>query len=196
MITPEFLLSWFLLMFPLVYSPGPANTLFASNGAQFGFKRSVPFMGGIDVAFVLQSLLVGFGFSSVLAAFPWVLTAFRYLGIAYIAWLGCTFVNAAMKPNTARPHCLSFTDGLVVTALNPKAWMMQVMMFSQFFDTAIPIYSTLNLTILLAILNISGHVVWVAFGAVLLGRATHRFSPQRQNLLFALMLFGSIAFLL
>ncbi|MBY0407791.1 MAG: LysE family translocator [Rickettsiales bacterium] len=196
MITLEFLLAWFLVMFPLVYSPGPANTLFASNGAQFGLKRSMPFLTGIDIAFVLQSLLVGFGLSGVLVSFPWLLTAFRYAGIAYIAYLGCIFLRAAMKPNTPQPHCLSFTDGLVVTALNPKAWMMQVMMFSQFFDAADAVVSIVNLTFLLAILNVSGHVVWILFGSLLLGRATHSFSQSRQNLIFAAMLFGSIGFLL
>ena len=37
------LTAWFLVMFPLVYSPGPANTLFASNGAKFGFRRQIGF---------------------------------------------------------------------------------------------------------------------------------------------------------
>ena len=194
--TKEFLLAWFLVMFPLVYSPGPANTLFASNGAKFGFRRSMPFMTGIDIAFVLQSLLVGLGLSEMLLAFPQLLTIFRWLGIAYIAYLGASFMRTAMGQAAEQPHCLSFRDGMVVTALNPKAWVMQVMMFSQFFspgDTWMA--DVLTLTFLLSALNISGHVVWILFGSVLLSRATGRFSARHQNMLFAFMLFGSIAFL-
>lgn len=192
-----FLTTWFLVMFPLVYSPGPANTLFASNGAQFGFKRSIPFLVGIDVAFVLQSLLAGFGISEMLVLFPGLFTLMRYLGIAYIAWLGCMFLGAAMSNKPQQPNCLSFWDGMVVTFINPKAWVMQIMMFTQFLEAGDALASSvIQLTLLLSVLNISGHVVWILFGSVLLSRAAHAFSARMQNGMYAAMLFGSIYFLI
>lgn len=194
--TPEFLLAWFLVMFPLVYSPGPANTMFASNGAAYGFRRTMPFMVGLDLAFVLQSLAVGFGLSSVLVAFPQLLTILRYVGIAYITWLGCIFLRAAMAKNLGQPRCMGFLDGIILTAVNPKAWIMQLMMFSQFFDATDALMSVLNLSFLLCALNITGHVFWIYCGSLLLGRATSRFSLRHQNMLFSAMLFGSILFLL
>ncbi len=193
----EFLLAWFLVMFPLVYSPGPANTMFASNGAAYGFRRSVPFMAGIDMGFIVQSLAVGFGLSSALVAFPQMLTLFRVMGIAYIAYLGCAFFHAAMAKTAELPRCLSFRDGLILTAVNPKAWVMQVMMFSQFFEAGDGwISSIVSLTVLLCALNITGHIVWICFGSMLMSHATHRFTPRHQNMLFSAMLFGSIVFLL
>ena len=193
----QYLLAWFLVMFPLVYSPGPANTLFASNGAAYGFRRSLPFMTGIDIGFVIQSIAVGFGLSSVLVAFPQMLTLFRVFGIAYVAYLGFTFLYAAMAETQATPRCLSFRDGLIVTAVNPKAWVMQLMMFSQFFVAGDHwVSSVFSLTFLLCALNITGHIVWICFGSLLISRATHHFSVRHQNMVFSAMLFGSIAFLL
>lgn len=194
--TNEFLIAWLLLMFPLVYSPGPANTLFATNGARFGFFPSLPFMTGINVAFVLQSLLVGFGLSRVLEAYPQLLAAFRLLGIAYIAYLGTVFLRAAFVPSRERDSCLTFLDGMVVTSVNPKAWVMQLMMFSQFYAPDEPqSVGVWTLTLLLSGLNISGHVVWTSLGSLLIARAGQSISLRHQNLFFALMLYGSIWFL-
>ena len=196
MISMQFLTAWFLVMFPLVYSPGPANTLFASNGAQFGFRRSIPFLMGIDIAFILQSLVAGYGISELLLRVPVLFTVMRYAGIAYIVWLGFTFLRAAMSEGREQPHCLSFLDGLLVTAINPKAWVMQVMMFTQFLAYEDMVAAgVLKLTLLLAVLNLTGHVVWILFGSVLLSRATSVFTPRMQNGAYAAMLFASIYFL-
>lgn len=197
MLSIEFITAWLLVMFPLVYSPGPANTLFAANGAKYGFQRSMPFLTGIDIGLIIQSLVVGFGISKLLLHTPVLFTVIRFAGIVYIAWLGLVFLKAAMSKNKEQTHCLSFADGLLLTSLNPKAWVMQVMMFTQFlgYEQSITVGIT-KLTLLLAMLNISGHMVWVLFGSVMLSRATSAFSTRMQNSLFSAMLFGSIYFLL
>jgi threonine/homoserine/homoserine lactone efflux protein len=187
---------WLLVMFPLVYSPGPANTMFASNGAKFGFRQSLPFMAGINVSFTAQSLLAGFGLSGLLVRYPMLFTMLRYGGIAYIAYLGWTFLKAGSAKSKEQPQCLTFVDGLVLTFINPKAWMMQAIMFSQFLaqgnDWVLSVY---KLTAWLTMLNISGHIAWILFGSVLISRATAWFSPQAQNNIYAAMLFGSVYFL-
>ncbi len=197
MLTSQFLTAWFMVMFPLVYSPGPANTLFASNGGQYGFRKSIPFMVGLDIAFVIQSVVVGLGIGGLLARFPQAFMLLRYAGIAYIAYLGFTFLKAALKEKHEQPECLNFWNGMIVTAINPKAWVMQLMMFSQFMDNGAGwLNSVANLTLLLSALNITGHVVWILFGSVLLSRSTTGFNPRMQNGMYSAMLFGSIYFLI
>ena len=197
MLTYEFFFRWLLVMFPLVYSPGPANTMFASSGAQFGFRKSIPFMIGINCAFIAQSLLTGFGLSGLLLRYPLAFMLLRYAGIAYIVYLGAMFLKAAVKKTKEQPECLTFWDGMLLTAVNPKAWVMQVMMFSQFLEQGDAwLGSIFKLSVLLALLNVTGHIVWILFGSILLSRQTTGFSPRMQNGLYAAMLFGSIWFLL
>lgn len=187
---------WLLLMFPLVYSPGPANILFASNGAAFGFSRTLPFMAGLDLAFLLQSFLVGLGIGEIVLRLPAAMLLLKLFGIAYIAYLGCLFLKAAAKPVSRAPRCLTFLDGMVCTALNPKAWVMQLMMFSQFLTPqadALPMVATLSAW--LCALNVSGHAVWTLCGSALTASAGGRLSPRRQNLMFAAMIFGSLYFM-
>lgn len=190
------LTAWFLLMFPLVYSPGPANTMFASNGALFGFRRSLPFMAGINTSFAIQSLLMGFGLNQMIHHLPHAMDILKIGGIAYILYLALGFLRNANAKSLKEIDCLSYMDGFILTFLNPKAWVMQAMMFSQFLngveETSLRV---LQLTGLLAALNISGHMVWIAFGDMVLGSASHVLSARRQNLLFAAMLLLSIGFM-
>ena len=111
-------------------------------------------------------------------------------------YLACTFLKAAASELNVQPGCLTFKDGALLTAINPKAWIMQIMMFSQFIDAHNIGYSVGKLTVLLAILNISGHIVWILFGSLLLARTTSILSQRLQNLIFSAMLFSSVILLL
>ena len=46
---------WLGVMFPLVFSPGPANIVFAASGAKVGIKRSIPLIAGVDSVFIIKS---------------------------------------------------------------------------------------------------------------------------------------------
>ena len=188
--------AWLFLMFPLVYSPGPANTLFASNSALFGFRKTLPFMMGINISFAAQSLLVGLGFNKFIEQFPYFLPTLKVFGILYIAWLAWGFFKSKKGMDLKDIKCLRIQDGLLLTFLNPKAWIMQIMMFSQFFTAEESAVRIIELTLLLSLLNLSGHAVWILFGDLVLGRATSLLTPHRQNLLFGTMLLLSIGLML
>ncbi|MBV8939474.1 MAG: hypothetical protein JO089_06515 [Alphaproteobacteria bacterium] len=87
-------------------------------------------------------------------------------------------------------------DGLLLTMVNPKAWVMQAMMFSQFLKEGQAwVDQTLSLSAGLAVLNISGHMVWTLFGSFLIC-APPIISRRAQNAFYAAMPFGSIIFLM
>ena len=46
----EPVLALLIFLFPLAYSPGPGNTLFAANGAVFGFRATLPASAGYHLA--------------------------------------------------------------------------------------------------------------------------------------------------
>jgi threonine/homoserine/homoserine lactone efflux protein len=45
-------------MFPLIFSPGPANIVCTMAGIKQGVKKSIPLITGINVVSILYSLLV------------------------------------------------------------------------------------------------------------------------------------------
>ena len=63
-------LLWFGMMFPLIFSAGPANVTMASLGARFGFLKSLPFISGINLIVLLHALMIGFGAGAFIGKYP------------------------------------------------------------------------------------------------------------------------------
>ena len=59
--TIEYFIAWFGVVFPLIFSPGPANIVFALSGAKQGVRKSMPLLLGVDLVYILCSLIIGFG---------------------------------------------------------------------------------------------------------------------------------------
>ncbi len=167
--TIEYFLAWFAVMFPLVFSPGPANVVFALSGVKQGIKNSLPLIAGVDLVFIIYSLLIGFGLGEFLKSYPQFLIAIKLLGVAYLLYLSYKFI--ASTGNSAENRggkFYTFYDGVILQMLNPKCWTMLFLMFSLFLDGSFNhTTQVIYLVIMLAVLNISTHIIWVAAGSAI-----------------------------
>ena len=70
-----------MFFFSLVMSisPGPVNIVIVSSGVNYGVKRTMPYVLGATIGFVLLLLFTGLGFFQVINVFPFFL---KYLSIA------------------------------------------------------------------------------------------------------------------
>lgn len=162
--------AWFGVMFPLVFSPGPANIAFAATGSRVGFKRSLPFLIGIDLIFILKSIIIGFGLGQIVQTYPVVMIVMQLIGAAYLIYLAYKFVIATGVQSELSNQPLSFKDGVILQLLNSKGWIMVFLMFSLFAAPAQTLFESFGiptLIIWLALLNISLHMVWVVMGELL-----------------------------
>lgn len=166
-------------MFPLVFSPGPANIVFAASGAQVGVKRSLPLLAGIDSVFILKSLLVGFGFGKIIQHHPAILQSLQFLGAVYLIYLAIGFLRYDPKGNSQRSQLMGFKEGVIVQLLNAKGWVMVLLMFSLFSEHAHELFgggAIVALVAMLAALNVSLHLVWIKVGDLIT-----RFSSSARN---------------
>jgi len=85
-----------LALFALVSSitPGPNNVMLASSGLNFGFRRSVPHLLGVNLGFTLMIFLVGVGLGSVFQQTPVLYTVLKYAGAAYLLYLAWKIANS------------------------------------------------------------------------------------------------------
>jgi threonine/homoserine/homoserine lactone efflux protein len=83
----QYFLLFFGLMFPLVFSPGPANIVFAMSGIRQGVRGSIPLIIGVDLVFIIYSLLIGFGLGEILQLYPSLIFILQLLGSLYIVYL-------------------------------------------------------------------------------------------------------------
>lgn len=196
--TITFLLAWFAVMFPLVFSPGPANIAFAASGASFGIKRSLPLMFGIESVFFIKSLFLGFGLSAFLQNNQVFISYFQVIGALYLIYLAYGFIKPLLNNENHQSKELSYFDGLIIQFFNVKGWMMIVLMFSLFSSSLTYENSSVNILILcimLATLNLTCHLIWISFSSLMFKKIVK--NQKVQAYLFASsLLLVAISFIL
>ena len=116
-----------LISFAFVTSitPGPNNLLLMTSGANFGFRRSVPQMLGINLGFAFLPGICGLGLGTRMASFPAAKTTLKIAAPAYMLWLAWKIEHAAAPGEgkaAARP--MTLWQSAAFQWVNPKAWAM------------------------------------------------------------------------
>ena len=150
----------------MVGTPGPANLLAMSAGAAFGFRATIPFMAGLVIGKIFVNMLIAFGLGAFLVAMPIAATIFSFISAAYLCYLALRGWNIGTKsagPITA----MRFAQGVVVHPLNPKAWVMGSLAYSQFivgFDSLFERYALAAISFFVA--QLVFHSLWCWLGAL------------------------------
>jgi threonine/homoserine/homoserine lactone efflux protein len=138
-----------LLLFSIVAlvaiaTPGPTVLLALANGSRYGVRRSIPGMlGAVLSDFVLVGA-VALGLGALLAASEFWFTVLKWVGAAYLAWLGLRMLRSqggfelpadgtAAAGGTARAI---FMKSFLVAATNPKGYLFCSALLPQFIDPA------------------------------------------------------------
>ncbi len=186
----ETIIKLLLFLLPLAYSPGPGNMFFAANGARFGFVATIPANAGYHIATWLVAVAIGFGFSWVATELPAFLTVIKYMGGAYVLYLAwCLFRAGTIEGDATAGHA-SFWDGVILLALNPKAYVIMTLMFTQFIHPAESSYTFLVFVIatVFTLNNVASFTLWAYVGDRLASLFRRDKDAQRLNTFFALML--------
>jgi threonine/homoserine/homoserine lactone efflux protein len=117
-----------LFAFVSTGSPGGATSLATASGAQFGFVRSLPLIGGIALTLALLVAISGTGLSAALLAVPSLELGMKAVGSAYLLWLAFVILTAGppQRASLADKKPIGFIGGGLLLAINPKAWAMAV----------------------------------------------------------------------
>ena len=138
-----------LLVFSLVAliaiaTPGPTVLLALANGSRYGVRRSVAGMlGAVASDFVLVGA-VALGLGALLAASEFWFSVVKWVGAAYLAWLGLRLLRSqggldmsqsgAMVAD-ATPRAI-FAKSFLVAVTNPKGYLFCSALLPQFIDAS------------------------------------------------------------
>ena len=78
-------------------TPGPNNLLLMSSGALFGWRRSLPHLGGVLLGFAVVMASAVFGLGELVDTWPWLLTAVRVAGASWLIWMSIRYFAAAAR---------------------------------------------------------------------------------------------------
>lgn len=151
-------------LFPLAYSPGPGNMFFAANGARFGVRATLPASLGYHLATWVVTAACGFGALTALAQTPRLFLALKLAGTLYVLWLAWRLFTAGRADGTAaQAKAPRITDGAMLLILNPKAYVIIALMFSQFLSGA-GAPEVLRITTLFTLNNLLAFTLWTLLG--------------------------------
>ena len=174
---------WLLYLLAAVglsLSPGPNGLLALTHGALYGPRRALnTVLGGALGFFVLIGLSM-FGIGALIAASPAALVAMKWVGGAYLAWLGVQVwrappigLDAGAQP-VPRSCGSMFLQGALCAVTNPKGLLFFVAFLPQFIDPA--------RSLVLQFLVMAGTFVAIEIVTeVLIAGTAHRVSPWLQR---------------
>lgn len=186
----ETILALLLFLFPLAYSPGPGNMFFAANGARFGFRSTLPASAGYHLATWLVTAAIGLGLLGAVETVPGAFATLKLAGALYVFWIAARMLRAGTSDTTAEARPARFVDGAVLLLLNPKAYVIIALMFTQFLaaGTGDRLFLVLAITTIFTLNNLIAFSVWTAVGDRLAALFADRDSARRLNTVFGLVL--------
>lgn len=148
----------------MVSTPGPANLLLLSTGAQYGYKKSIPFLSGLVFGKLLLNILFSLGLGLLVRDYPLIMESFSYICVIYVIWLSIKGWNSHEK-KYSNEKILKFKEGLFVHPLSPKTWTMGLIAVSKFTEgssSSFELYFLVPISFL--VLQIIFHNFWCFFG--------------------------------
>ena len=125
--------------------PGPTISLVMSYALSQGRTAAAAIVAGVALGDLTAMSLSLLGLGALLAASATLFTALKWIGAAYLVYLGIKLWRAlagAMETNAATvPAKVMFGHAWLVTSLNPKSIVFFVAFVPQFIDQARP-YAT------------------------------------------------------
>ena len=168
---------WIFVVMTFVVSatPGPNMLLVMSHGARFGMRSAILTMSGCMTALMCMVSISAAGVGALLHTFPAVFDGLRYLGAAYLGYLGYKLWAADVSdpPDQAAPARADalrsggsfYRQGLAVAASNPKAIVFSAAFFPQFIQPDQPALMQFGiLLITFTVIEVSWYLVYAASG--------------------------------
>ena len=136
----ELWLVYFVATLGLALTPGPNSLLALTHGGLYGARMALATILGGVVGFSTLIALAMFGLSALLKTAPNALLALKWIGGAYLIWLGVQLwrsppMNLILADSGVRPSASRlFRQGLLSALSNPKVILFYGAFLPQFLD--------------------------------------------------------------
>ena len=166
-------------------TPGMCMTLAMSLGMSVGLKRTFFMMAGelIGVAIVALSSVVGV--AAIMVNHPDVFMVFKYVGGAYLAYLGVQLWMSrgkmALSHNASKDALISRKtlafQGFITAVANPKGWAFFIALLPPFINQTKPLFAQIG--VLIAIILVLEFICLVLYASG--GDTLRRFLQKGDN---------------
>lgn len=184
-----------LIMIPAFYAtPGPAIISIVASGVSYGFKKSVSYVWGIICGGIVVVVISIIGVIYLIKIHDLVLIGIKSISLIYMLYLVYKiWYTHSVEISGSKP--LSFANGVLLSLLNPKAYIITVALFAQFINPD----TTLETIVFISLILISSFSV-IDFVYCYLGETLFKILSKRKifssvNKIMALLLLATILYL-
>ena len=137
-------LAFFVAAWLISLSPGAGAISCMAAGMRYGYARAMWNILGLQIGILFVLAIVAAGLGAIIAASTTLFTAIKWLGAAYLVYLGIQQWRAPAAPMTDAGADVSGTPrqlvmrGFLVNATNPKGIVFMLAVLPQFIDPALP----------------------------------------------------------
>jgi len=188
-------ITFFLACWAISLSPGPGAIAAMSAGLNHGFQRGYFMVFGLVLGIWTQLVIVVAGLGAVIAASDTAFTVLKFMGAAYLVWMGVSQWRASDRPlvaaSTDAPVLTSrqlVVRGWAINATNPKGTVFMLAVVPNFIDPSHPL---LQQYVVIA-LSLSFTDLVVMAGYVALASRVLRALNQPHHLRLMNRAFGSL----
>ncbi|MBL4758001.1 MAG: LysE family translocator [Rhizobiales bacterium] len=162
------MISFALAVFFLIITPGPGVLSTAGVGAAFGYRPGLSYVTGLCIGNFLVGLAVVTGLAALILSNPQIRTILLFASAAYLCYLAfkiafsgnrLAFIESKTAPG--------LVNGLMLQAINPKAYAVSTALFSGFaFMPGNFISETIIKFLILNAIWIPIHLAWLGAGVM------------------------------
>lgn len=175
-------------------TPGPVNMCILSSGVNYGVKKTIPYISGANIGFILLLLLVGLVLFEFIQAYPFFLNYLAIIGSLYIIYMGYKIATTNTDIKVKKVALPKFHEGFIIMWINPKAWIACVSGAS-IFSSAESIYPFLTFVGIYFLVGYASLLLWAVLGdklSILLG---NNFRLRIFNVIMGSLLIITAAYL-
>lgn len=149
------LLAFIPTFFFVSITPGMCMTLALTLGMSIGYRRTLWMMVGELVGVGVVSVAAVLGIASIMLNYPWLFTGFKFVGAAYLFYLGVQMWRSkgklAITADTQNQATSNDWDlvvqGFVTAIANPKGWAFMISLLPPFINSSKALIPQLSLLV-------------------------------------------------
>jgi threonine/homoserine/homoserine lactone efflux protein len=174
MITSSQILTFGAACVALIAIPGPSVLFIVGRALASGRRAALSTVWGNALGTYTIAVLVALGFGPILQRFPSSLVILKFVGAAFLCWLGIASIrnrknaiprNEAGVPDAAGRDWAALRQGYIVGATNPKAFIVFAIIMPPFLraDAHPMMVQMLALAVIPALIGVVCDSAWAAF---------------------------------
>jgi homoserine/homoserine lactone efflux protein len=138
-------ITFFLACWAISLSPGPGAIAAMSAGLNYGFRRGYFMVFGLILGICTLVGIVVAGLGAIIATSNTAFTVLKFLGAAYLVWIGISQWRASDRPLVAATDAPILTRkqlvvrGWAINATNPKGAVFMAAVVPNFIDVSHPL---------------------------------------------------------